>query len=210
VRPSPVLDDADPSCAGTGVDPQASPDDLAAVLPRKVPGFQAIDGPGADHYLGRRDPAEFRPDPIGEVALLDTQGFRGGWIRAFRNPANDVAVTSVYQFEDADTAGFHLEDGLILIGGYGGQFLDIESLPGVRGFRQEIDHEGMSLISLGAAFQAGPRWFLTYLLGSPETVTPDALVGAVMAHHQLMSGPEPSPPARRDHPECQPPCSPRR
>jgi hypothetical protein len=68
-----------------------------------------------------------------------------------------------------------------MIGGYGGRFFDIEGLPGVRGFSQRVDDGGEDLVALGAAFASGRRWFLLYLLGSPETVTPEALVPAVAA-----------------------------
>ena len=88
-------------------------------------------------------------------------------------------MTSVYQFEDAAQAEFYLEDGLITIGGYGGSFFDIEGQPGVRGFAQSFTDEGEELISLGAAFQVGPRWFLTYIVGSPESVTPAMLLPVV-------------------------------
>ena len=115
------------------------------------------------------------------MALLETRGYRGGWTRAFRSATNDVVVASVYHFEDEAEAEFYLEDGLITIGGYGGSFFDLGALPGVRGFTQSIEADGQSLVSLGAAFQTGPRWYLVYVVGSPETVTPAVLVPAVAA-----------------------------
>ena len=39
-----------------------------------------------------RAAADIQPDPTEEIALLETRGYRGGWIRAFRNDGNDVAV----------------------------------------------------------------------------------------------------------------------
>ncbi|MEL6984691.1 MAG: hypothetical protein AAFO29_19850, partial [Actinomycetota bacterium] len=64
-----------------------------------------------------------------------------------------------------------------------GTFFDIPGLPGVRGFAQEIsssDGEATEeLISLGASFNRGDRWYLLYFLGSPERVTPEVLVPAI-------------------------------
>lgn len=156
---------------------------LAAALPGEIAGFEPIDEPMADRYLDIGAAAAIQPDPTEEIALLETRGYRGGWLRAFRNSDNDVAITSVYEFESAEEAEFYLEDGLILIGGYGGRFFDMEGLPGVRGFSQQVDGEE-ELVTLGAAFQAGPRWFLVYLLGSPDSVTPDQLVPVITAQRE--------------------------
>ncbi len=163
--------------------PVGDPDSLAAVLMAEIDGFELIGEPTADRFLDITAASEIQPDPTEEIALLETRGFEGGWTRAFRNDNNDVAVTSVYHFADATEAEFYLEDGLITIGGYGGKFFDIESLPGARGFIQHFDDEttGEPLVSLGAAFQTGPRWFLVYFVGSTETVTADVLVPAVAA-----------------------------
>ncbi|MEM9564232.1 MAG: hypothetical protein AAGA93_16540, partial [Actinomycetota bacterium] len=93
-------------------------------------------------------------------------------------------VASVYEFRDETEAEFYLEDGLITIGGYGGTFFDIPGLPGVRGFAQEIPGDGEAsadLVSLGASFKRGDRWYLLYFLGSPDRVTPEVLVPAVAA-----------------------------
>ena len=167
----------------------AEPAALAGSLLTAVPGFVPIGEPDADRYLDLEAAAAVQPDPTEEIALLETRGFRGGWMRAFRNDGNDVAVASVYQFEDPGEAEFYLEDGLITIGGYGGSFFDIPELPGVRGFVQEIaSSDGEStedLVSLGASFHRGDRWYLLYFLGSPETVTPELLVPAVTAQHRL-------------------------
>lgn len=148
-------------------------------LPSKIAGFELIAGQATDRFLDLQAAAELQPDPIEEVALLETRGFRGGWTRAFRNDGNDVAVASVYEFADAAQAEFYLEDGLITIGGYGGSFFDIEGLPGVRGFAQTFDDTGEELLSLGAAFQTGSRWYLVYLVGQPDSITPDVLLPVV-------------------------------
>lgn len=185
VRPSPADPAAANQTAATRPDVRttvsAEPSALAEVLLDDVDRFDLVDDPASDRYLDLRDAAEIQPDPTEEVALLETRGYEGGWTRAFRSDGNDVLVTSVYQFADAAEAEFYLEDGLITIGGYGGSFFDIEGLPGVRGFAQEFSDDGEDLRSLGAAFQTGPRWHLIYLVGSAETVTPDALFPAVEA-----------------------------
>ena len=162
------------------------PEALAAALPVSLEGFSPIDGVEANRFLDLTAASEIQPDPTEEVSLLETRGFAGGWTRAFRNETNDVAVVSVYHFEDATEAEFYLEDGLITIGGYGGKFFDIPALPGVRGFVQyftepatEAGDQPEELVSLGAAFQLGPRWHLVYLVGSVDTVTPDVLIPAV-------------------------------
>jgi hypothetical protein len=184
VRPSPAAHTATP-IAGLATAPEesealsATPDALAGALVPVIEGFAPIDGSATDRYLDLDAAAAIQPDPTEEIGLLETRGFRGGWTRAFRSTGNDVAVTSVYQFADAAQAEYYLEDGLIMIGGYGGTFFDIEGLPGVRGFTQSFVEEGEELVSLGAAFQAGPRWYLVYFVGSPDTVTPDVLVPTV-------------------------------
>ena len=157
------------------------PESLAEVLLRSIDGFASIADPVADRFLDLKSAADLQPDPSGEVALLETRGFRGGWTRAFRNSANDVAVAAVYHFDNAAQAEFYLEDGLITIGGYGGHFFDIEGLPGVRGFTQSFQDGEESLLSLGAAFQEGPRWYLVYFVGSPQTVTSEILIPTVLA-----------------------------
>lgn len=161
---------------------------LADDLPRSLEGFDTLTGREADRFLSLQDAAALQPDPTEEVALLETRGYRGGWTRAFRNDVNDVAVASVYEFADAPQAEFYLEDGLITIGGYGGSFFDIEGLPGVRGFAQSFDDGDEELLSLGAVFQAGSRWYLLYVVGTPDTVTPDVLVPAVAAQRAAAVG----------------------
>ena len=171
-----------------------APDALAAALPDALDGFTPIDALEANRFLDLTAASEIQPDPTEEVALLETRGFAGGWTRAFRNDTNDVAVMSVYHFEDDAEAEFYLEDGLITIGGYGGKFFDIPALPGVRGFVQyftepadEAGEQPEELVSLGAAFQLGPRWHLVYLVGSVDTVTPDVLIPAVISLSETAS-----------------------
>ena len=170
------------------VPPSSEPQALAQSLLATVDGFTPVDDPGGDRHLDLEAAAGLQPDPTEEVALLETRGFEGGWTRAFRNQHNDVAVLSVYQFRDAAEAEFYLEDGLITIGGYGGKFFDIQGQPGVRGFVQsftETDGDGPEeLVSLGASFQIGPRWYLVYFVGSADTVTPEVLIPTVAAQRQ--------------------------
>ncbi len=178
--------DEDQGQGSTASDPSAP---LADALIETIAGYQPIGEPDADRYLDLASAAAIQPDPTEEVALLETRGFRGGWLRAVRNEHNDVAVASVYHFDDSAEAEFYLEDGLITIGGYGGTFFDIPDLPGVRGFAQTLavsepngsasEASDGELVTLGAAFSDGDRWFLLYFLGSPTRVTPDVLIPAV-------------------------------
>ncbi len=165
--------------------PVATPDALGAALVRTLTGFDPLADPAADRFLDLGAAAAVQPDPPAETALLQTRGFQGGWTRAFRSEANDVVVASVYQFADPGQAEFYLEDGLILIGGYGGRFFDLPALPGVRGFHQEITDGDETLVTLGGAWHEGPRWYLVYLVGQSATVTPDALVGVLQAQHAV-------------------------
>lgn len=179
-----------PPGAALSVEPVTA-EELAATLVGAIPGYEPIDDPAADRALDLSAAAGLQPDPTEEIALLETRGFGAGWTRAFRSATNDVAVVSVYRFRDAAEAEFYLEDGLITIGGYGGTFFDIPDLPGVRGFAQTVGTpggdagEGEELVSLGASFNQGNRWYLLYLLGSPESVTPEVLVPAVAAQHRM-------------------------
>ncbi|MGI9615634.1 MAG: hypothetical protein ACR2QO_22165 [Acidimicrobiales bacterium] len=177
-------DGSDESVSDGGREPVSLADDL----PVAVDGFDVLDVPGTDRFLTLLDAAELQPDPSEEVALLETRGYLGGWTRAFRSDANDVAVASVYEFADPVEAEFYLEDGLITIGGYGGTFFDIDGLSGVRGFAQSFDDGDEELLSLGAAFHSGPRWYLVYLVGNPETVTPEVLVPIVAAQRGANEG----------------------
>ncbi|MEM8923296.1 MAG: hypothetical protein AAGD35_07310 [Actinomycetota bacterium] len=174
--------------APVGPPPSAEPSALATVLLARVPGFVPIDETGADRFLDMAGAAAIQPDPTEEIALLETRGYRGGWTRAFRSTGNDVLVASVYQFDDSAQAEFYLEDGLIVIGGYGGRFFDVEQLPGVKGFAQESIVDGEELLTLGATFQIGPRWFLLYLLGTPDSVSAQVLASAVADQGRRATG----------------------
>lgn len=158
---------------------QAGPVDLAAVLPKAFAAMTVIPDESADRFLTIEQAAAIQPDPTEEIALLETRGFKGGWVRAFRSATDDVAVASVYQFKDAAEAEFYLEDGLITIGGYGGDFFDVPELPGVRGFHQDFVDDGQATRTLGGAFTHGARWHLLYVIGSPQTVTPELLLPAL-------------------------------
>ncbi len=168
-----------PSPSTTAAPEADEPTGLAALAPEDLAGMVVIDNPSVDRFLSIDDAADIQPDPTEEIALLETRGYRGGWIRAFRSPASDVAVASVYEFADAAEAEFYLEDGLITIGGYGGQFFDIAELPDIRGFQQDVIDDGETVRTLGGAFHRDNRWFLLYVVGSPQTVTPDVLIPAL-------------------------------
>ncbi len=197
---SPTSSSTGPSNRGGSTTDVAGRAPLADDLPAAIAGFEPVEGPTTDRFLTLIDAAELQPDPTEEVALLETRGYLGGWTRAFRNEANDVAVTAVYEFADPTEAAFYLEDGLITIGGYGGSFFEVDGLPGVRGFAQHFGQDGGAaaadggddggVLALGAAFHAGPRWYLVYLVGDPETVNADVLVPVVAAQWQAVRGPE--------------------
>ncbi|MEM7339038.1 MAG: hypothetical protein AAF467_10350 [Actinomycetota bacterium] len=171
---------------------ESAPDDapaLAVDLVGSIDGFAPVTDSRGDRALDLTAASDIQPDPTEELALLETRGFSGGWFRAFRNETNDVAMASVYEFADETEAEFYLEDGLITIGGYGGRFFDLNGLPGVRGFTQTIpDGEGGELVSLGAAFSHGDRWYLISLVGDPETVTPEVLSPIISNQHELATG----------------------
>ena len=181
-NPTSTSTTAEPSVVPEPVD-DAAPVALADLAPTALSGMAVIDDPAVDRFLTIDEAAAIQPDPTEEIALLETRGYRGGWIRAFRSPSSDVAVASVYEFADAQEAEFYLEDGLITIGGYGGRFFDVAELPGIRGFQQDVDDEGETVRTLGGAFQRDNRWFLLYVVGSPETVTPDVLIPALRSWH---------------------------
>lgn len=171
----------------------AQPVTLGDELLEGIADYESIDDPTADRHLDLLAAADIQPDPTEEIALLETRGYRGGWLRAFRNRHNDVAVATVYQFRDPGEAEFYLEDGLITIGGYGGTFFDIPDLPGVRGFVQQLsESDGESteeLVSLGASFHRDDRWYLLYFIGSPDRVTPEVLVPALAEQVARVGGP---------------------
>lgn len=155
----------------------ADTDPLAAALVNELPGFSSIDDPSADRPLDIEAAANIQPDPTEELPLLETRGFAGGWTRAFRNSSRDVIVTTVYEFVDHSEAAFYLEDGLITIGGYGGQFFEVPDIEGSRGFRQEIDGDE-SLLSVGVTFVRANRWYLVYVIGAADTVEAETLIEA--------------------------------
>ena len=173
---NPPVDDGDADVGG-----DVTPLALADLAPSSLVGMTVIDDPGVDRFLTIDEAAAIQPDPTEEIALLETRGYQGGWIRAFRSPTSDIAVTAVYEFADATEAEFYLEDGLITIGGYGGQFFDIAELPGIRGFQQDVVDDGETVRTLGGAFHRDNRWFLLYVVGSAQTVTPEMLVGALQS-----------------------------
>ena len=135
--------------------PPATPEALGTALIAHIDGFVLLNDPATNRFLDLESAAAIQPDPTEEIGLLETRGYQGGWTRAFRSTGNDVAVTSVYQFDDAAQAEFYLEDGLITIGGYGGTFFDIDGLPGVRGFTQDFTDGDEELVSLGGRL---PAW----------------------------------------------------
>lgn len=160
-------------------DQTATPEALSASLPDALLGMDVVDDPAGNRFLTLTEAADIQPDPTEETALLETRGYAGGWIRAFRADTNDIVVTSVYQFADPTEAEFYLEDGLITIGGYGGQFFEVPGLPGVRGFEQSFTVEGDELTTLGGAFFHGSRWYLLYIVGTPQTAVPEVLIPAM-------------------------------
>ena len=129
--PGVELDAANETDAVSGgvVAVSSSPGALERSLLQTIDGFEQVATSDADRHLDLTAASNLQPDPSEEIALLETRGFAGGWTRAFRNADNDVAVVSVYHFEDAAEAEFYLEDGLITIGGYGGKFFDLEDQP---------------------------------------------------------------------------------
>lgn len=169
----------DPAKSAMMAEQSANPEALSAALPAGLLGMAVVDDPAGDRYLTLQQAADIQPDPIEETALLETRGYQGGWIRAFRAETNDIVVTSVYQFDDATEAEFYLEDGLITIGGYGGQFFEVPSLPAIRGFKQSFEVDDEELTTLGGAFFHGARWYLLYIVGPPQTATPEVLVPAL-------------------------------
>jgi hypothetical protein len=173
----PSIDDPDRSATVPSQSPDAEA--LSAALPASLQGMPVVDDPDGNRYLTLEQAADIQPDPTEETALLETRGYKGGWIRAFRADTNDIVVTSVYQFDDATEAEFYLEDGLITIGGYGGQFFELPSLPAIRGFKQSFEVDDEELTTLGGAFFHDARWYLLYIVGTPQTATPDVLVPAL-------------------------------
>lgn len=159
---------------------------LAQLLLTQVPNFEPIDDPAADTNLDLDEAAARQPDPDDERPLLITRGYADGWTRAFRNENQDVLVATVYQFESAQEADFYLQDGLIKVGGYGGQVFDVDGSPDLHAFRQaEGDAE---LVAEGVTFTDGDLWFLVFVLGSPETAESGLVLEAAQAQRALVLG----------------------
>lgn len=180
------------SLAATSLPLVTSPDDvepkppagaaaLAAVLIADVPGFKPVDAVAGDRELSISDAAVLQPDPTEELPLLETRGYQGGWTRAFRNADNDVVVTTVYDFVSALEAEFYLEDGTITLIGDGGTIYEVESIPGARGFRQDVVDGGDPLVVFGITFTQGNQWFLVTILGDEATATPERLLPVASA-----------------------------
>ncbi len=151
---------------------------LASALIEAVPGFELLEDPIANRSLDIDAAANIQPDPSEERPLLETRGFSQGWTRAFRNDARDVVVATVYEFRDETEAAFYLEDGLITIGGYGGEFFDLPDMEGARGFRQDEGTADEPLTSVGVTFVQGSKWFLLYMVGAAETLDPEIVIEA--------------------------------
>ncbi len=174
---TPSIDD--PTRSATVAEQSPDAEALSMALPASLQGMPVVDDPAGNRYLTLQQAADIQPDPSEETSLLETRGYKGGWIRAFRADNDDIVVTSVYQFDDATEAEFYLEDGLITIGGYGGQFFEVPSLPAIRGFKQSFEVDDEELTTLGGAFFHGARWYLLYIVGPPQTATPEVLVPAL-------------------------------
>ena len=167
--------------------PPAGEDALAAVLLDDVSGFDPVQSPEADRPLSIDDAATLQPDPTEELPLLETRGYQGGWTRAFRNADNDIIITTVYDFVSALEAEFYLEDGTITLIGDGGTIYEVESIPGARGFRQDVVDGGETLVVYGITFTMQNQWFLVTILGDPATATPERLLPAAAAQHEAAS-----------------------
>jgi hypothetical protein len=177
---------SEPETGAAAASPDASDNPLEAALLVSIPGFETIADPGADRRLDIDAAANIQPDPTEELPLLETRGFVGGWTRAFRNDQRDVVVATVYQFANHTEAAFYLEDGLITIGGYGGQFFEVPDIVGSRGFRQEIDGDE-PLLSVGITFVRDRRWFLVYLIGDADGLDPERLIEAARRQDQQLN-----------------------
>ncbi len=161
-------------------------DSLAADLVADVAGYTAIDDPAADTYLDLDAAIARQPDPDDERALLLTRGYEGGWTRAFRSADDDVLITTVYEFADDVQADFYLQDGLIVVAGYGGELFDIPELDGVHGFRQDAGTAEDPTVTWGLTFTDGNRWHLVFLNGNPDSASVDAAI-AVAAEQAAIS-----------------------
>lgn len=167
--------------------PPAGAAALAAVLLADIDGFQPVSAAAGDRELSIDDAAVLQPDPTEELPLLETRGYQGGWTRAFINEDNDVLVTTVYDFISALEAEFYLEDGTITLIGDGGTIYEVESIPGARGFRQEVASDNGPLVVFGITFTRGNQWFLVTILGDEATATPDRLLPVAAAQYEAAS-----------------------
>lgn len=167
--------------------PPAGAAALAAVLLADIDGFQPVSAAAGDRELSIDDAAVLQPDPTEELPLLETRGYQGGWTRAFINADNDVLVTTVYDFISALEAEFYLEDGTITLIGDGGTIYEVESIPGARGFRQEVASDNGPLVVFGITFTRGNQWFLVTILGDEATATPDRLLPVAAAQYEAAS-----------------------
>lgn len=177
--------DAAPAAEPVETGDAPTPEMLAASVLDEVPGFAPVPDTGANTFLSLEAAAARQPDPTEERPLLETRGYRGGWTRAFRNDTQDVVITSVYDFENATEAAFYLEDGLIIVGGYGGQLFDVEGEPAFHGFRQDSEDEIGPLVTHGITFTEDNRWYLVFVYGDPATATVDIVVDAARAQRAL-------------------------
>ncbi|MGH1503307.1 MAG: hypothetical protein ACRBI6_07115 [Acidimicrobiales bacterium] len=179
-------DASDTDASDTEISPLTLADSLAADLVADVAGYTAIDDPAADTYLDLDAAIARQPDPDDERALLLTRGYEGGWTRAFRSADDDVLITTVYEFADDVQADFYLQDGLIVVAGYGGELFDIPELDGVHGFRQDAGTAEDPTVTWGLTFTDGNRWHLVFLNGNPDSASVDAAI-AVAAEQAAIS-----------------------
>ena len=152
--------------------PEPTPGErLAALLPRDLDGYQPItDRPGADTTLDLEAAAAIEQDADAERSLLETRGFVAGATRAWRDAADHVVVATVYEFATPEDAALYLQDGFITLEGFAAAPFDVPDTPGARGFTQD-GPDGYR--SHGVGFVRGPRWFLVFVDGPPETTTID-------------------------------------
>ena len=162
-------------------------DALEDLLIDEFANFDLIPEATADRFLDISAAAAIQPDPSGELPLLETRGYQGGWTRAFRDENNNVLITTVYDFISALEADFYLEDGTITIIGSGGTIYEVASIPGGRGFRQDGQDESGLLVTYGITFTRNNQWYLVYLLGDPATATPDVILAAAEAQAKAAS-----------------------
>ena len=168
--------------------PRLAPGALAVTMLDQVPGFAPIDEAGANSAIDLDQASQRQPDPAAERALLETRGFRGGWTRAFRNDTQDVVLVTAYEFASPQQADLYLQDGLITVGGYGGELFEIAQLPGVHGFRQTSGDASGPLVTHGLTFSDGNRWYLLFVLGDPQTATVDIVVDATREQMAALEG----------------------